>query len=133
MAHKLGYISDRLFHNYIHRDEFKEAKRYCVSFLARENEMVYYDNREIDRIICDTRVLKQIYENIRHELYNTIEKLKNLAPNWINYNIDGISVKKSEMLPICNFLDENKIIYKVNECIKIDNIEYYFKGKIRKF
>jgi hypothetical protein len=133
MAYRLNYISKKLYENYIFKDEYKEAKRYCVSFLSRENEMQYFDGREINRVSCDISVLKHIYENIRHELYNTIEEIKNLSNNWINYNIDGISVPKKSLKIVCDYFDANNLIYKINECIKIDSDEYYQKGKIRKF
>lgn len=133
MAFRLNYISKKLYENYIYKDEFKEAKRYCVSFLARENEMSYFDNREINVVKCDTSALDRVYSNIRNHLYNTIDLLKQNSTTWINYNIDGISVSSKELEKICSMLDEMQLIYKVNECIKIDKIEYYQKGKIRKF
>ena len=133
MAYKLNYISKNLYQNYIFKDEYKEAKRYCVSFLARENKMIYYDHREIDVMNCDTSVLNQVYSNIRNYLYNTIDELKQATHNWIEYNIDGISVIDKDLEKICSILDKMNLIYKVNECIKIDKNEYYQKGKIRKF
>jgi hypothetical protein len=95
--------------------------------------MVYYDDREINVIQCDTSVLEAVYTNIRNNLYNTIDELKQSTDNWIDYNIDGISVCKNDLKKICNILDCQNLLYKVNECIKIDNNEYYQKGKIRKF
>jgi hypothetical protein len=134
IAYKLGYISKKIFLAYIDKDEYKEAKRYCVSFLARENEMRYYDDREINVISCDISCLNQIYINIRHELYNLIEELKNLTNNnWIEYNIDGISVKEKHVEIITKKLNEINLKYKINQCIKIDKEEYFIKTKIRKF
>jgi len=133
MAYRLNYISKKLYDNYMFKDEYKEAKRYCVSFLSRENEMQYFDNREINIVVCDTSILKQIYENIRHELYNTVENIKQTTEHWLNYNIDGISIPAKDLKNVCDFLDQQNLIYKINECIKIDSFEYYQKGKIRKF
>jgi hypothetical protein len=133
MAYKLNYISNKLYQNYIYKDEYKEAKRYCVSFLARENKMIYFDNRDINIVYCDTSVLEQVYSNIRNYLYNTIDELKKSTDNWIDYNIDGISVASCDLLSICSILDKMNLLYKVNECIKIDKKDYYQKGKIRKF
>jgi hypothetical protein len=133
MAYKLNYISKNLYESYIFRDEFKEAKRYCVSFLARENEMNYFDGREISRVICDISALERIYENIRNSLYNSIDELKQISSTWVEYNIDGISISAKELQKICEALDKMNLLYKVNECIKVDKYEYYQKGKIRKF
>jgi hypothetical protein len=133
MAYKLNYISNKMFFNYIDKDEYKEAKRYCVSFLSRENRMIYYDNREITEVNCDISVLQQVYSNIRNELYNTIDKLKKSTSDWLDYNIDGISVKEKDLKLITEKLDSLNLKYKVNECIKIDSTSYYQKGKIRKF
>jgi hypothetical protein len=133
MAFRLGYISKKLFLSYIDRDEFKEAKRYCVSFLARENEMKYFDGRELDVVECNVDVFHQVYDNIRYELYNCIDTLKSFTDNWVEYNIDGISVPEKDKDAVCKCLDEMNLIYKVNECIKIDKNEYFQKGQIRKF
>jgi hypothetical protein len=133
MAFRLGYISKKTFNSYMYRDEYKEAKRYCVSFLARENEMKYFDGREIDCVECDVSAFYQVYDNIRHELYNCIGTLTKLTDNWIEYNIDGISVSSKDKDAVCKCLEEMNLIYKVNECIKIDKHEYFQKGQIRKF
>lgn len=133
VAYKLGYISTKMFEKYIDKDEYKEAKRYCISFLARENRMDYYDDREIRTISCDISILYQIYTNIRHELYTIIDGLKSINKDWIEYNIDGISVMEKDVSLICDSLDSLNLKYKINECVKIDKVDYYFKGKIRKF
>jgi len=133
IAYKLGYINEKMFLKYIDNDDYKQAKRYCISFLARENYMIYYDGREIDKVYCDNSVFNNIYTNIRHELYNTIEIIKNKIGDWIEYNIDGISVKSKDLEATKKMLDDQNLRYKVNECFKIDKSEYYFKGKIRKF
>jgi len=133
IAYRLGYINTKIFEKYMPLDEYKEAKRYCVSFLARENKMNYFDNREINLIECDMSVLYQVYENIRHELYNIIEELKNHIKFWIEYNIDGISVTEKYLQKTKSKFDELGLIYKVNECFKIDNKSYFLKNTIRKF
>ena len=133
IAHKLGYISTKFFLNYIDKDEYKEAKRYCISFLARDNEMKYYDGREIDVVTCNTDCLFQIYENIRYELYKCIAEAMSVTENWVEYNIDGITVVKKDLQKICKELDKMNLLYKVNECVKIDKEEFVIKGNIRKF
>jgi hypothetical protein len=95
--------------------------------------MIYYDGREIDKIECDISSLNNIYMNIRHELYNVINSIKDQFDNWIEYNIDGISVMESDLEKAINLMNQQGLIFKVNQCLKIDKNEYYFKSKIRKF
>lgn len=132
IAFKLGYISRRMFDSYIDKDAYKEAKRYCISFLARENEMNYYDQREIDNIKCNNDCLYQIYTNIRNELYTCISNVKP-GNDWIEYNIDGISVMAKDLDSVCKKFDEMNLKYKINECAKLDKKEYTLKERIRKF
>jgi hypothetical protein len=133
MAHQLGYISKTLFEKYIDKDEYKEAKRYCISFLARENFMNYHDQREIQTVHCDISALYQIYENIRNQLYLTIHQAKDCTKNWLEYNIDAITIIEEDLDLVCQKFNSLNIQYKVNECIKLDKNEYFMKGKIRKF
>jgi hypothetical protein len=51
----------------------------------------------------------------------------------IDFTAEIISISAKEVQKICEALDKMNLIYKVNECIKIDKLEYYQKGKIRKF
>lgn len=133
IAHKLGYISTKTFNAYLLKEEYKEAKRYCISFLARENEMMYYDGREINKISCDLTCMYQIYDNIRNDLYCCINEIKNMIENWVEYNIDGISVLADDLEKVCLKFNKMNLIYKINECLKIDNEDFYMKEKIRKF
>ena len=114
-------------------DDYKEAKRYCISFLARDNQMKYYDGRKIDIVTCDTSCLYQIYENIRHELYRCIKEVYSNTTDWIEFNIDGINVLEKDLNLICDKFKELGLSYKINECVKIDKQEYFHKGQIRKF
>lgn len=134
IAYRLGYISEKVFDAYMYKDEYKQAKRYCISFLARENEMNYYDGREISTVKCDTSCLYQIYENVRHELYRVIAQVrKTTKNNWIEYNIDGITVPYSEVENVVWEFMELELLFKINTCIKLDNSEYIYDTKIKKF
>jgi hypothetical protein len=133
MAYKLGYINKKIFDKYMPLDDYKEAKRYCISFLARDNMMHYLDGRETKVIKCDMGVLYQVYENVRHELYNLIDELKNHVKYWVEYNIDGLTISEKYLEKTTSKLDELGLIYKVNDCMKIDKYTYIQKGKIRNF
>jgi hypothetical protein len=132
-AYKLGYISKTVFEKYIDLEEYKEAKRYAVSFLARENEMIYHDGRSICNVQCEISCLYQVYENIRNEMYKCISELVSSVPDWLVYNIDSISVCEKDVKLVEENLQKINLKYKVEEAIKIDDIEYCFKGKVRKF
>jgi hypothetical protein len=46
---------------------------------------------------------------------------------------ESISVLEKDVPLICDKLKSLNLKYKINECLKIDKEDYYFKGKIRKF
>lgn len=134
MAYKLGYINKSLFLKYLDDDKYKEAKRYCISFLARVDYMQYHDGREVDKIECNVDCLIQVYENIRNALYLAISDAKSTTTEWLEFNIDAVTVKKEDVHLIANSFDNMKLLYKIKKCIKIADYEYMTdKGKIRKF
>lgn len=132
-AFRLGYISKKLYLTYMYKPEYKEVKRYAISFLSRENEMQYFDNREINHVVCDISVFQQIYDNIRNEIYRTIELIASQVPNYIEQNIDSISVSEKDLELTKSLFESFNLEFKVQEAIKIDNSEYSTKGKIRNF
>jgi hypothetical protein len=133
MANKLGYISKVMFDRYIHLDSYKQAKRLCISFLARENNMYYLNNSDNYTIGCDTSVLKGVYQNIRNELYNCIESSIQGIENWIEYNIDGVYVSKNELNIVKDKLKGMGLLYKITECRKLNELEYSYGCKIKRF
>ena len=135
IAHKLGYITTELFDDYIRLDDYKQAKRYCISFLARKafSQRIDSNTGEVTRIECDNMVLNQVYDNIRNELYRSIQEAKNQANTCLEYNIDGLSVAKDDVRAVTAKLKELGLVYKISECRKIDDSNYTKGGKIRKF
>lgn len=135
-AHKLGYINDKLYHRYMHDDNYKEAKRYCISFLARPNYTHYYGpGGEITNTIeCDTTILKQAFENIRNSMYKLIQDAVGTTDKWISYNQDSVSVEFNETGKVMHVFHEAGIEFKKNLCQKINNSEYKhgYKTKIFK-
>jgi hypothetical protein len=133
IARRLGYIDERIFKKY-QSDSYKKAKRYCVSFLARKSYVEYFDGRIIDRIDCDITLFKNIYDNIRNELYICISKaVKVCNERYVEYNIDGISVCAKDVDKVRLVLDKLKLTYKITECKKINNYEYVKQGETRNF
>jgi hypothetical protein len=134
VAYRLGYIKESFYHRYLNRYSHKKAKRYCISFLVRKNEMIYHNGKHIYHIGCDITVFKQIYKNIRHELYNIIKGCLSLVgEDYIEYNIDGISVGKQHLQTIKEYFDSLGLDFKVSLCIKKNKTEYIMGPKTRVF
>ena len=134
MAHQLGYISKKLYLAYIDKDEYKEAKRYCISFLARTNHMQYFDGREIDKVHCNVDCMVKVYDNIRNGLYNAIDKARSNVTNWVEYNIDAVCVMERDVPLVSYAFDEMKLSYKIKEYVKTDELEFMTdRGLLRKF
>jgi len=132
MAYRLGYISQQLFEKY-DAEEYKHAKRYCISFLARQNKMTYNDCGKVREISCDIQVLKTIYDNIRYELYKCIAKVVSLCSDYIEYNIDGVTVLAIDVDRVMKAFDEMNLDYKLTKYTKIDNYQYQNGSTIRNF
>ena len=136
-AYQLGYLSDKMFKNYFSSDEYKMAKRVCISFLARKNYMVYYPNvknqLESFKIGCDTSVLKNVYKNIRHYLYNTMTNCVNDNIEWLEYNIDGVTVTKKDLHTVSEYFKNLNLEFKITECRKINDSDYFYGSKQRKY
>ena len=134
IAHQLGYISDKLFNNYMYLDEYKTMKRYCISFLARKNKMKYTDsNGNSYEIVCETSLFQKVYDNIRNELYYCIEQVRQKCKTYIEYNIDGITILNTDLKTVKKELKELNLEYKITECVKLNEKEYVYGSKIRRF
>ena len=120
----------------MHDDNYKEAKRYCISFLARPNYTHYYGpGGEITNTIeCDTTIFKQAFENIRNSMYKLIQDAVGTTDKWISYNQDSVSVEFKETGKVMHVFHEAGIEFKKNLCQKINNSEYKhgYKTKIFK-
>ncbi len=133
IAHKLGYLNDKMFHRYFMSDEYKMAKRLCISFLARKNKMVYYKNKSKATIQCNTGVFQKVYDNIRHCLYSTmVDSIKD-DTEWLEYNIDGVTVTAKDVKQIQDYFNELDLKFKITECRKIDRSDYFYGTTKRKF
>jgi hypothetical protein len=133
MAYKLGYISEKYFEDYQDADCYKQAKRYCISFLGRENKMDYFFPDNAYQIKCDTDVLKKVYLNIRNELYNCIQKSMEGISNYIEYNIDGVSVLAQDVDIVKENMLKMGLKFKLTRCEKISDKEYIYNFYKRKF
>lgn len=136
IAHQLGYIDTEFFNRYMFNDDYKQAKRYCISFLARKNKMTYYNyNKTGDSYIvdCDITLLKNCYNNIRNQLYRCISKAVSSCSNYIEFNIDGVYVLAEDVDNVRREFKEMNLIFKITKCIKLNDCEYKYDSKIRNF
>jgi hypothetical protein len=134
MAYRLGYITEKVYKNYIDKDEYKEVKRYCVSFLARTNKKRYMSNTgENYEIKCDMSPLQGVYDNIRNELYKTINEIAESFPEVLEHNIDGVTVLHGDYKKAKELLTERGLKFKVTQCIKANDYEYFYGSRPRAF
>ena len=135
VAFMLGYIKEPFYHKYLRCDEYKQAKRYCISFLARQNKSTYISNGCVtNHITCDTSLYRVVYENIRHKLYNLVNEMIEAVDNkQIQYNVDAVYVLSENLSTVQNVLKNNNLLHKIIECRKVGENEYTYKGKTRKF
>lgn len=135
VAFMLGYINEPFYQKYLRCDEYKQAKRYCISFLARQNKSTYISNGCVtNHITCDTSLFRGVYENIRHKLYNLVNEMIEAVDNkQIQYNVDAIYVLSENLETVQGVLKRNNLLHKIIECRKVGENEYTYKGKTRKF
>ena len=134
IAHRLGYISTPFFVKYIDKDEYKAIKRLCFSFLSRSNFRKYYVGNESYTIVCENQLEKMVYQNVRKELYNIIQGAINLCGNdYIDFNIDAISVTKEKRKLVIDYFEKQKIKIKIFPVQKLNASEYTVKTVVRKF
>lgn len=133
-SHRLGYISTNLYTKYMDLDDYKEAKRYCISFLGRRNKMIKLEpSGKKTTMICDNSVLHRVYQNVRNSIYLEIANCASSSENILEQNIDGISVRKCDYKKVRDILLERGIVFKVKMLIKTSDKEYLSYDKIRKF
>jgi hypothetical protein len=134
IAYRLGYITEKVYLNYIDKDEYKEVKRYCISFLGRVNKKKYISNTgEEYEIRCDMTPLQTVYDNIRNELYKTINEIAECLPEVLEQNIDGITVLLPDYKKTKELLAQKGLKFKVTQCIKMNDFEYFYGSKPRAF
>lgn len=134
MAYRLGYITEKVYKNYMDKDEYKEVKRFCISFLARSNKKRYTSNTgEEYEIKCDMTPLQNVYDNIRNELYKTMSEIAQNFSGVLEQNIDGITVLSEHYKTAKALLKEKGLKFKVTQCIKVNDFEYFYGTKPRSF
>lgn len=134
IAHKLGYISKSFFIKYKDQDEYKEAKRYCISFLVRQNKVVYHPyGKPSYQITCDNTIFKNIYDNIRNHLYECVYNSVSDFNNILEFNIDGITVLYKDLDIVRQNFKDMGLEYKTIMCIKENEYQYKHGSKLRNF
>tara|TARA_R110000764_G_scaffold542_8_gene2107 strand:- start:16942 stop:17739 length:798 start_codon:yes stop_codon:yes gene_type:complete len=132
IAYRLGYINTKFFDKYMFQDKYKSVKRLCVSFLGRSNKMVY--NNEIGNyeINCDTTILRQVYANVRNELYTIIKNISEHT-EYIEYNIDGITILPADKQLVKDYFQSLGLEFASSMCTKISDRQYKQGTQIKNF
>lgn len=133
IAHRLGYVNNKMYEKYVNDDRFKNLKRLCFSFMARKNKKIYIeDGKEPVEIACKTEFLQKIYENVRNELYNTITRSLE-GVEYVEYNIDGVSVLHDSWDVVKERFKKEGMEFKTTMCRKIDDKEYFYGKEVKVF
>lgn len=124
MLHRLGYISTKLYEEYLWDDNFKHLKRLCVTLLARKSFSLYYPNnnptKEVYQITCDNSMYNNVYTNVRNELVNCLHiGLNQIGNEYFKFVTDGVYLHKDELLKVKTALANAGIAYKYTLCKKI--------------
>jgi len=133
IAYKLGYINEKMYRRYLNNDKYKQAKRYVISFMGRNNVMRYHNDEGYYEIVCDETMFKNIYMNVRYGLYNIIGDCIRQTKDWLEYNIDGVMVLNTEVDKVSEFFKKHDLQFKISECRKLNEFEYSHKSKTRLF
>jgi hypothetical protein len=130
MLHRLGYISTKLYEEYLWDDNFKHLKRLCVTFLARKSHSVFYGlgidgtNHEI---YCDNAMYDNIYKNVRACLTNCLFiGLDVIGDDYFKYAVDGVYLHKDQLVPMKTKLHENGVMYKYTLCRKVGENQFIY-------
>ena len=134
MAYRLGYISKKYYEKYLFLDDYKSIKRLCFSFLSRTNYRQYFYNDQAYSISCNNDIEKRVYSNIRKELYKLILGARQICGSeFIDYNIDAISVTSDKRKEIIKYFAEQGIHVKIFPVEKVSNTQYVLKQALRTF
>jgi hypothetical protein len=134
ILYRLNYTTEKTYDKYMRSKKHKTAKRFCVSFLARANKKTYNfpDGSQVE-INCDTTVLRNVYSNVRKELYRLIQESINGKESYLEFNIDGVTVLESDLKEVKDFFDCQNLIYKTTLCRKLNDRQYLYGNETRNF
>lgn len=135
-AYKLGYTTDKFYHEKKNIPELKQSLREAITWVHADIKKHYYNikgfkEKEAYVVRCDVdkrseRVFNRVFKNIMNNLHNTIFKCVNEvgAKNCIKYNIDAVLVDNTLTAKVINLLNELGWEYSVNQCVKISENQY---------
>ncbi len=130
MLHRLGYISTKLYEEYLWDDDFKHLKRLCVTFLARKSHSVFYGlgaNGTNHEIYCDNSMYDNIYKNVRACLTNCLFiGLDMIGDDYFKYAVDGVYLHKDQLVTMKTKLHENGVMYKYTACRKVAENQFIY-------
>lgn len=130
MLHRLGYISTKLYEEYLWDDNFKHLKRLCVTFLGRKSYSILYNATKDGKdfiINCDNSMYNNIYTNVRNELVNCLHiGLNEIGKDYFKFVTDGVYLHKDELVKVKTALAKANIGYKYTLCKKISHNTFIY-------
>ena len=91
------------------------------------------NNGQEYEIGCDTRVLQRVYDNIRNDLYGCVRGSINGVSDWLEYNIDGVTVMNDNLDAVCRKFKDMGLAFKITECRKVSGTQYIYGSTLRNF
>lgn len=136
MLYRVGYIDKEYYEKYADDDQYKEAKRLCAAFLARETKAFYQKNygpaKKPWTIECSYPGRQQAFKNIRHELYNILQQASLKFPLGIfKVAVDGAYVTPEYIKQVKEYFLSIGVKTKITDCFKISDNNYIVNGKIK--
>jgi hypothetical protein len=134
IAYQQFYISERLYFKTLETPELKIYRNMALACIVAPNIREYYIRGiKVNEIKEDKSLHSIIYNNIRFISYNLMGDLSEaVGKSFISYRTDGIMVDKKATKIVKQLLEEQCFDYRVEECVKINELEYKHKGVIKK-
>ena len=127
IAFILGYISTKVYENNLDKKEMKLYRNMALSCtIAPKIIEIHEYNKPMVIQQEDTVMHKIMYSNIRFFAWNLMGNIVNeLGKDKVfGYWTDGILVGKNEVNKVKKIFDVNNLLYRVKNCVKIDDKHY---------
>ena len=134
IAYLLGYISERIYETNLEKPEMKLYRNMALSCTIAPKIIEIHEFNKPPVIEQENTVKHQImYSNIRFFAWNLMgDTVQHIGMEKVfGYWTDGILVAKDDVEAVKKKFDDNKLLYRVKDCIKIDDRHYKEIGKDR--
>ena len=132
IAYMYGYIGEKLYNNTLNKPELKLYRNMALACIVAPQIREYYVRGvKVNEISEDKTLYSIIYNNIRYNSYNIMGEIMDAVgeSDFIGYRTDGIMVSKKALSIVKEMLIEQGFSYTIEDCVKLDSINYSHKGK----